>query len=376
MKSRYLSKLQQELAQAVTPTDESVVLGKMAFHYARLGKTANAVDIIRKVRSSTIREIENSPAVVCWINLAEGVISHYQATTSEARLKFERSRAVAKSLGIRRVAAISSSWLALSNYLSEELKSFVNNSIEAINMVDDENYSAISRLSLNTALCFHYGGEVGSAGNWYQRCRLAAVADGDEATLAALIHSMAWMSVSTKRNEQLLGGVEGVRHPLLLTTAETVESYELLVGAANVPAMTPLLLAQDRILCGDLEGAIALIDEHTDAACDQGFGRLAPGLLADRAHCLAMLGRTAEARLDAIRASELPREHLHGDDLAVLHSRLTSTFSILGMSTIAEFHRTKASEAWVKLDIFRREMVVAARTVEDALASNSVFQIK
>lgn len=376
MKSRYLSKLQLELVQAATLADESMVLGQMAFHYARLGKTANAVEIIRKVRSSTTQVMTSSPAVVCWINLAEGVINHYEAATSEARLKFERSRAVAKSLGIRRVGEISSSWLAFSDYLSEQLKSLTDNSIDVIESVDDENYSAISRLSLNTALCFHYGGEVGAASDWYRRCRLAAVADGDEATLAALIHSMAWMSVSTKRNERLRGVAESARSPLLLTTAETVESYELLVGAENVPAMTPLLRAQDRILNGDPGGAIGLIDDHIDAACDQGFGRLAPGLLADRAHCLATLGHTADAKLDAIRASELPREHLHGDDLAVLHSRLASTFSMLDMDELGDFHRARASEAWEKLDIFKGEMVAAAKVIEDASASNSAFRIK
>lgn len=375
MKHRYLSKLEAELAEARSTSVENKILGQIAFHYARLGKTEAATAAIDKVRLYASQVAYDSGAAVCWINLAEGIIEHYSANTGKARSKWERSRAVAQSLGLREVAAIASAWLALSSYLAENIESFESRSIESIRFSDEENYSAVSRVSLNVALCFHYGDDISSARAWYTRCRLAAVRDGDEATLAALMHSMGWMSVSSKRNQVLMEGGRVAQGDLLSITAETVKSYESLVGAANLPAMTPLLVAQNCLLEGKYEVAIEIIDEHCAAACSQGFGRLAPGLLADRAYCLVSMGRSHEAKTDAMRADEMTTEELHSDDLAVFHARLAATFSLLEINAYSQAHGEKAIEAWNRLALFKRKMVNTARVVEIFSAGNSAFQI-
>jgi hypothetical protein len=376
MKHRYLSKLEAELAEARSPSVENKLLGQIAFHYARLGKTEAATAAIEKVRSHVSQVTYDSGAAVCWINLAEGIIEHYAANTRIARSKWERSRAVARSLGLREVAAISSAWLALSAYLAEDVQYFESSSVESVRLSDEENYSAISRVSLNVALCFHYGDVISSARDWYTRCRLAAVRDGDEATLAALMHSMGWMSISSKRNQALMKGGQVAQGDLLSITAETVQSYESLVGAANLPAMTPLLFAQNCLLEENYEIAIKIIDEHCAAACSQGFGRLAPGLLADRAYCLASVGRLREAENDAMRAYGMTIEELHSDDLAVFHSRLAATFSLLKINTHSQLHGEKAIEAWDKLNSFKMEMVDAARAIEVASGENPAFQFR
>ena len=376
MKHRYISKLEAKLAEARSPSVENKILGKIAFHYARLGNTEAATAVIDKVRMYASQVSYDSGAAVCWINLAEGIIEHYAANTEKARTKWDRSRAVAQSLGLREVAAITSSWLALSSYLTEDLEYFRSSSIEAIRLCDNENCSAVSRVSLNVALCFHYGDDIPSARAWYTRCRLAAVRDGDEATLAALMHSMGWMSVSSKRNQALMVAERVAQSDLLSITAETVKSYESLVGAANLPAMTPLLFAQNCLLEGKYENAIGIIDEHCAAAYSQGFGRLAPGLLADRAYCLALMGRSREAETDARRADEMATEELHSDDLAVFHSRLAATFSLLGVSTRSQLHGEKAIDAWNKLAVFKREMIDVARAIEVVSASSSAFKLR
>lgn len=376
MKHRYLSKLEAELAEARSPSVANKILGQIAFHYARLGRTEAATAVIEKVRLYASQVAYDSGAAVCWINLAEGIIEHYAANTGRARTKWERSRAVAQSLGLRQVAAISSAWLALSSYLAEDLESVKSSSIDSIIMSDEENYSAISRVSLNVALCFHYGDDISSARSWYTRCRLAAVRDGDEATLAALMHSMGWMSISSKRNQALLEGGRVSQGDLVSITAETVKSYESLVGAENLPAMTPLLFAQNCLLEGKYEVAIEIIDEHCGAACNQGFGRLAPGLLADRAYCLAVIGRSREAENDAMRAVEMATKDLHSDDLAVFHSRLAATFSLLSISTHSQLHGEKAIEAWNKLDSFKKEMIYTAKAIEAVSEGSSAFQLQ
>ena len=332
--------------------------------------------IIDKVRSQASQAACDPGVAVSWINLGEGVIEHYAANADRARSKWERSRAVAKSLGLREVVAISGAWLALSGYLAEDIELFKNASIESIIFSDEENYSAISRVALNVALCFHYGDETSSARAWYTRCRLAAVRDGDESTLAALMHSMAWMSVSSRRNHALMEGGRVVESDLLSITAETVRSYESLVGAKNLPAMTPLLFAQDCLLEGKYEAVIEIIDEHCAAACSQGFERLAPGLLADRAYCLASIGRLLEAKNDAMKADEMTTEGLHSDDLAVYHFRLAATFALLEITARSRHHSEKAIEARNRLTSFKKEMIDTARAIDAISANNSAFEIR
>lgn len=375
MTHRYLSKLEVALAESQNPAVENKILSQIAFHYARLGKRDAATAIIDRVRIYASKVAYDSGVAVCWINLAEGIIEHYAANNEKARTKWERSRAVAQSLGLREVAAISSAWMSLSSYLAEELENFKNSSIDSITFADEKNYSAVSRISLNIALCFHYVDDIPSARSWYTRCRLAAVRDGDEATLAALMHDMGWMSVSSRRNQALMGGGVVERGDLLSMKAETVNSYESLVGAESLPAMTPLLVAQDFLLVGKYEHTIELIDEHCAGACSQGFERLAPGLLADRAYCLAYIGRLREAEADALRAEAILSKELHSDDLAVFHSRMANTFSLLKITERARLHSEKATEAWRRLASFKRQMMNVTREIEMIAESNSAFRL-
>jgi hypothetical protein len=373
MKSRYLVGIEAELAAAASPNERYTPLARMAYHYARLGRRDLVSGLVDELRRSLLERDQESADAVCWINIAEGIVYHYDARTSDARSKWLRSRAIAESLGLRNTSAIASAWLALSYYLSEQVDLLASSSIDSINRTDGGNYSAISRLSLNIALCHHYIGQVGAARKWYTHSRIAAVNDGDEATLAALIHSMAWMSVSSARNAAQADDAVHDQKDLLLVKAETVESYELLVGATSFPALTPLLRAHESIANGQHSIAIEIIDEYLTAVGEQGFERLSPGLLADRAHCLLCLGRVAEAEASAMQAHQLPRAMLHSDDRAILHTTLGSVFRELGFSSLADHHREEAAIAYESLRHFKREMVNALERIADEVRNSVAY---
>jgi tetratricopeptide (TPR) repeat protein len=373
MKSRYLVRIEAELAAAASPSERCVPLARKAFHYARLGECELVSHLVDELRMTLLEGDWNLGQAVCWINIAEGIVCHYDARTSDSRLKWLRSRAIAESLEARDAAALASAWLALSYYLSEELDLLATNSIDSIRRTDSGNYSAISRFSLNIALCYHYIGQVDVARKWYTNSRLAAVSDGDEATLAALIHSMAWMSVSSARTALLSDVTSCEQKDLLVVKAETVESYEMLVGARSFPALTPLLRAHESIIHGQHSSAINIIDEHLVAAGKQGFERLSPGLLADRAHCLLRLGRLSEAEASARQAHQLSRALLHSDDRAVLHSTLSGVFGELEISSLADHHRQEASVAYEGLRAFRLEMADALERVASEVRKSAVY---
>ena len=373
MKSRFLVGIEAELATMSSPGDRCIPLARMAFHYARLGRSDRVEEIVNEIRKSLMGSEHNSGSAVCWINVAEGVVFHYEGRTSDARTKWLRTRAVAESLNLRDVSAVASAWLALSYYLSERLEMLESSSMHALERTDFGNNSAISRLSLTIALCYHYTGQVSIARKWYTQARIAAVNDGDEATLAAIIHSMAWMSISISRANHLVGGIASEQSDLLKVKAETVESWEMLVGATNLPALTPLLLAQQSIVGGHYSIAINLIDKYSIDAREQGFERLSPGLMADRAYCLLQLGRMPEAEATAREAHQLSREALHSDDLLILHSVLFEVFSKLQISSLENYHRGESVLAGDRLKRFKGEMSAAIERVANQAKKHIAF---
>lgn len=248
-----------------------------------------------------------------------------------------------------------------SHYLDEKLESVNKCGLASIERTDIGNNSAVSRVSLTIALSLHYVGAVQAAREWYTRCRLAAVYDGDEATLAALMHSMAWMRISAGR----IKGIEGedaAQGDLVLVKSETVASYESLVGATNLPVLTPLLRAQECVLEERYMEAIDLVNLHYSEIGQSGYERLGPGLLADHAFCLSRLGRTDEAEALAMQARQRNFDILHSDDLVIVHTMLQRTFQELKIGPLAEQHGVEALRARQKLTSFRCEM---AKVIED-----------
>ena len=69
-------------------------------------------EIVNEIRKSLMGSEHNSGSAVCWINVAEGVVFHYEGRTSDARTKWLRTRAVAESLNLRDVSAVATAWLA------------------------------------------------------------------------------------------------------------------------------------------------------------------------------------------------------------------------------------------------------------------------
>lgn len=374
MSSRYLRSLESTLAGPLDEELRAELTARKAFHYARLGKSSQVSELAAEVRQSQQKASSTSGRAICWINLAEGIVRHYEGDVDAARSKFQRARAVAESLASRDICAVASAWLAFSYYLSEQLGPMLESGIAAIKKTDAANYSAISRQSLTIALCRHYIGEPVLARDWYTKTRLAALNDGDEATIAALIHSMAWMRVSTmrSRSDRALEGMVA-ESDLLIVKAESVQSYEELVEAKSLPNLTPLLQAQELLVESHFEAALALLDEYAVELRSQGFQRLEIGLQADRAYCLAKLGRAADATRIAQQVCDSKNDTLHSDDLFIFHSTLQKTFHQLSSATECRKHEGEAAAAFEKMVRFKGQMKMVVNDMIEEARNNSAY---
>lgn len=371
MVSRLLSRLQSDLKASGDDATKLVAIAKIAAYYAKLGDCERADSHLQQVRIQP-REVL-SGEVLGWVNYAEGLVEHYAGRTDASREKWVRARAIALSIGSSEVSALASAWLAFSAYLSEDLDGMEREARAAISAGCTDFPSAGARLTLTLALCFHYCGRIDEAKANYRKCRLAVSVSGDEVELAALIHDMAWMSTLGKRNAALVSHGEPAPIATISTSPETAISFEELVGASTIPSLSPLLVAQDLMLNERWGEAMSLISENTNASSEEGFSRLVPGLLADRAYCNLKIGNRQGAEADAHQAVELVRfTPMHGDDLAAFHSRLATVFDMLELSKEASHHSQLAELAWKRVYEFRAKMLEIASRVHLTLNGNPV----
>jgi len=115
MRSRLLVSLEAEVNSASSETARLEAVAKQSFYYACLGDDQTMGRLIGEVRSRPVQTI--GARSVVWINLAEGVASHYAGRGSEACQKWERACAVARALSMDGLESIGAAWLAFSAYL-------------------------------------------------------------------------------------------------------------------------------------------------------------------------------------------------------------------------------------------------------------------
>lgn len=366
MRSRYLQRLEAQLLGALNVHERACLQAEIAAYHARHGDSGKARELLDNLRAT--EHVASSGRVLAWVNHVEGLLEFYGGRPVNARGKWERARALAGAFGSVDVVSLSSAWLAFAAYLEEDLLRFDKDGLTAIEAIRKGNNGAITRMALTLGLCFHFAGDLHRASENYKVSKLAANEEGDEVALAALIHDMAWMNGAWRRNASLSpiyrnGSGEGLR-----TSAQSATSFEDLVGVSTAPSLAPLLLAQDDILSANWQAAVTRISAGLDGAEGDGFGRLRPGLFADRAFCLAQMGELERAHGDVLFAVRLSEGgELHGDDRAVLLSRLSATCRLLGLADEARTYAESADAAWLDVLAFGRELHKVANRLDLAL---------
>lgn len=215
---------------------------------------------------------------------------------------------------------------------------------EALHVAGLKNHSARSRANLVGAQALHVAGRTDLAHAWYSRAREHAIADGDDATISALMHNMAWLRMLCMRQLVLTGkGDPGAGHHAMMN-AESNANFDEMVGDSSWSELKPILRAQISSLLGDPVAALALYQEHLVEAIK--VARLQAYLLADKAWCQAQIGDIAEARDTAQAAIHCLTAETHVDDRAAAHSRLAQIFSLTGDTSLQESQQALAENEW------------------------------
>ena len=342
--SRLLSRLDAEIAGSSDTITLHCLRIERACYLARRGEIDEARATVVEFR----KRYQQEPNVVIstWLSLAEGMLIHFSDMGQQARDKFHRANALSAAAGLSQMNALSAAWLAHMDYLAANMTGMSRFARQALQLAEPSNHSALSRANLVIALAYHLAGRLDLAKAWYAKTHLHATAEGDDATMSALLHNIAWLRAANMRQETLSGRVVSPSGEHALSGVESTLQFDSFVGTTSLQALSPILLALIHTTEGKFSEGLAGYQAYLPSAIEQGMARMHANLLADQAWCRINLGQTQAARIDALAAEKLVDPKGHLDDRAATHSRLAQVFEILGESETSAKHHEMAKAAW------------------------------
>lgn len=342
--SRLLARLDAAIAQAADPVEADVLRAERVGLLAREGRLDEARAGLGPLHRR--HHLRPDAATAAAIGLADAMVDYFNDLGGRARVKLEQARSLSISAGRPALQALCSAWLAHMDYVHNDYAGVVRHASQAMRLAAPDHHSARSRANLVIAMSYHHAGRLDLAQPWYSRARQHASAEGDAATISALMHNMAALRGDQARLATVLdedaGRAEEALHALAAT--ESSEHFDDRIGGAALPVLQPILRAQLLVTQRRHAEALVLFEAHFADALAQGLGRLECALRADVAWCRSQLGQPQLAREQALAAVAALRPECHVDDLAVAHGRLAQVYGALGEAAQGRHHIQQARE--------------------------------
>lgn len=344
MVSRLLSALDARIQKARDPVENACLRAERAALLAREGQ----IDAARKELETLRARFDSRPHAVvsAWASLAEGLVAYFEDLGLPARDKFERALALSTAFQAAHVRALSAAWLAQFDYVELRFDAMIRHLEIAQTEHGTDFNDALSRASLVTAQAYHWADRMDLALPWYTRARRLAADVGDEATVSALMHNMAWLRAANAQRIAVSGGPSPGNLQQVLLGAESTGHFDQRIGASSLSSLVPILRAHVLVLLDRHTEALALFDQHLDSALNQGLARVRCAVLAEAAWCRMHAGDKSQAMAEA-RAVET---HIGTcdtpDERAAAHGRLAQLYALDGDPDAAARHRARAEAEW------------------------------
>jgi hypothetical protein len=349
LRSRLAQRLDGEIAAVASmPARCAVLQVQRAILWLRHGREAEAREALDRLHAQALA----TPRVelAAWLHLAEGLWTYFSAFGGDARDRVRRARVMAAAAGLPALQALADAWLAQMAFVGRDIDALIRHAGAALAALAPDDHGASYRIATALASAWSRAAGEAAAAPWYAWARRHAVAEGDDAGLAALHYNQTLMRGLRIRHAALLG--EAGEAPAVLLGVESIDRFDDAVGGSARADLTPLLRAQLLTVQGDHAEAAALLEAQLPAALAAGLARIGLSLLADLAWCWANSGQALRARALADQAAvEVQAEDEHCcdiDERAALHARLAQVYGRLGEAGLAAREAEAAAAAWAQ----------------------------
>ena len=315
--SRILSSLSAEAENTKDPIVWAKAVCRAASHYARHGRTQEALNSIEVVRKTFNNQLPFE--VASWLMLAEGVLHYFQVKPRESYDRLQRAYGLAIALKNDSALPTCAAWMAHLEFDKCAYEKMATHLGEAFTKSIESDHQAKARASLVLACAYHLAGTYTLARPWYEAARLHAAAEGDDATLSAMLFNVATLRASNVRLDDTFGvEINGEAHRAAME-ASSAENYDDAIGSASLDFLGLMLRAQVLTINKKFLEAIRYFDA-IDLTKLQ--ARMIPTVEVDQAWCMANVGKEHDAYKEIDRIEESLSSISEADDIAYIKSRL------------------------------------------------------
>ena len=172
--------------------------------------------------------------------IAEGLLTYFKSIDPAASDRLQRARGLARAMPDAALGSLASAWLAHIEFDNSDFLRTCDHLRESLGSVPADAHGVLARVALVLANAHLYAGLADEARTWYQRAHHAAVREGDDATLGALVHDRAALRLSILRLEHALGRARSGEAGGAALELGAAASFERLAGTEGLPALTSL----------------------------------------------------------------------------------------------------------------------------------------
>ncbi len=340
MQSRLLTTLDLEAQTATDPVKWAKATCRAASHRARQGMTDEALLAMSRVRA--IFEKDYNPAIGAWLMLSEGILHFVQDRRAEAHDRTLRAYSIATAANIAAARPSCAAWMAHLSFNSLKFQEMARYLSEALSLASADDHQARGRASLVLADALHFSGDFTNARPWYESTRLHATAEGDDATLSAMLHNVAAFRVANIRIGDATGEFSAPEAKRATMEANSALGFDVRIGAASFAMLVPLLQGQLLAVEGryaDAEAILSGIDRHKLER------RSLPLLLVDLGWCQVAQGRVQDGAQLATQGEALVTADTDVDDAAYIYARFSKIATCQGDQTLSMQYQVKSKSA-------------------------------
>lgn len=187
--SQLLARLKGDLDRSGDPLLRAEVSAQIAGHLARLGRFEDARNIVRGVRQQFGQG--QSGRVTVWLMLAEGLIHHYEDLSPIALERIRGAQVLGSAMGYSTIVALASAWKAHIEFERSDFQSMMGSIELALKNVGADEHDAQARLAMVLSNAFMIAGDREQGQLWFKHGHRHAVANGDQASIDALLYNRA-----------------------------------------------------------------------------------------------------------------------------------------------------------------------------------------
>lgn len=317
MDSRLLSNLNAQASGTRDPVIWAKAVCRAAAHFAAHGKTHEAITAISVVRAQFGVNLHFD--IASWLMLAEGVLHYFKAELPQAYDRIRRAYGLAIALQNNSAFPACAAWMAHLEFNNAKYDDMAKHLEEALTSAKPTDNQAIARASLVLATVLHHANDFERARPWYEKARLNAASEGDDATVSATLHNMASFRAANIRIDDTFGGDTSKETQRVTLEAGSSLTYDYAIGHRGLDFLGLMLQGLIATIDKRFEAGLANLEQIDLAKIPV---RLQPLVLVDIAWCQTQLGKIEMGWQSASNALLLRESLRDSDDIAYFNSRL------------------------------------------------------